>query len=390
MPHVLSQRHAGLLSVAIISRWDGTLIFEEKFTVDNIALQPTTLCNADCSYCYLRQTHTSKRMPPAVAEHLAKQLRSFTHPVKIVWHAGEPLATGIEHFRSLIRPFSGGYEAGMITHAVQTNATLITDDWCDLFIQEDVSIGVSLDGPPDLNEDRIDWAGKPMYDRIIAGITCLKRRGIPFTAIAVVTERALPYGAELFCFFSEIGCESVGFNIEETIGKYNSDAGTWSARVKQFWMDVYDAWSSNPSVSVREFDRCLTNMSRSIITDGNSSATLHDLFPSISYNGDVVLLSPEFIGEECAVYTDFTVGNIQEDPLLDILGRAAQVQYVRDFADGIEQCRKECGYFSVCFGGIASSKYFELGTLNGTSTAHCMNSEIMLTEALLEKLGENA
>src|SRR6185369_16635566 len=97
-----------------------------------VVMQPTTLCNLDCSYCYLPFRSQDKRMPVEVAAAVAESVGSFARAGRfsVVWHGGEPLATGRDHFAALLAPFDGAIE-----HHVQTNATLIDDAWCEFFAE---------------------------------------------------------------------------------------------------------------------------------------------------------------------------------------------------------------------------------------------------------------
>src|SRR3954468_22648719 len=95
-----------------------------------VVMQPTTLCNLDCTYCYLPFRAVNHAMSPAVAESVAGSVNPWAAAndrFSVVWHGGEPLAAGREHLRALMRPFVG------VEHHVQTNATLIDDAWCELF-----------------------------------------------------------------------------------------------------------------------------------------------------------------------------------------------------------------------------------------------------------------
>jgi uncharacterized protein len=114
-------------------------------------------------------------------------------------------------------PFDELRRAGRVRHSLQTNATLVNDAWCDLFRERDVAVGVSIDGPADLNVERVDWAGRPAFDRIVAGIGKLVDRQIRFSLIAVVGE-GIGRAEDLLDFLAGLGPTSIGLNIEELEG----------------------------------------------------------------------------------------------------------------------------------------------------------------------------
>src|SRR3954451_21512872 len=142
-----------------------------------VVMQPTTLCNLDCSYCYLPFRRVDHRMSVEVARAVAEAVEpwSRTNRFSVVWHGGEPLAVGREHLGALMAPFGPAVE-----HHVQSNATLIDDAWCEFFTERGVRVSVSVDGPEPRNHDRVTRGGQPAYDRIMKGVAALHRHEIPF------------------------------------------------------------------------------------------------------------------------------------------------------------------------------------------------------------------
>src|SRR4051794_28670364 len=100
-----------------------------------VVMQPTTLCNLDCAYCYLPFRAEDRRMTAAVAERTAESVNPWAandHRFSVVWHGGEPMAAGRRGLAELMAPFAG------VEHHIQTNATLIDDAWCDFFAGHDI------------------------------------------------------------------------------------------------------------------------------------------------------------------------------------------------------------------------------------------------------------
>ncbi|MFE2722470.1 radical SAM protein [Kitasatospora sp. NPDC059327] len=151
-----------------------------------LVLQPDGYCNVSCGYCYLPEKDRRTPMPLRVAEAVASSAARFATPaapVELVWHAGEPLTVGVRRFAELAEPFESLRRAGALHHYVQTNGTLISDRWCELFVEREVRVGVSIDGPADCNTTRVDRRGRPIFDRIVKGITRLRHHGIGFLRV---------------------------------------------------------------------------------------------------------------------------------------------------------------------------------------------------------------
>jgi uncharacterized protein len=159
-------------------------------------------------------------MSAEVAERLAGSIaeQGGDYPVDVIWHGGEPLTTPVTHMTSLLAAFEPLRRDGHVLHGVQTNATLITEAWCDLLIEYGFQVGVGIDGPNTLNAARVDRAGAATFDKTMAGINMLRRAGIPFTVICVVTPASIGHADDLVSFFQDLGCAGVGFNLEEQEG----------------------------------------------------------------------------------------------------------------------------------------------------------------------------
>ncbi|MER7043403.1 cyclophane-forming radical SAM peptide maturase AmcB [Streptomyces jumonjinensis] len=352
-----------------------------------VVVQPTTWCNLDCAYCYLPFRRLSHQMSPEVAGALAASVATLTesgHPMGVVWHGGEPLAVGPRRFTTLLAPFEALRREGRVHHYVQTNATLISDAWCDLLIAHDVQVGVSIDGPAALNAERVDLRGKPTFERTLRGIERLRERDIPFSTIAVVGDQGIVMPEELLEFLTTLGCHSAGFNIEEAEGVNLGRPSPGPEQAEVFWRHVL-TWTlgHDGGPRFREVERLAEYLR--LMRTGNRPEWERrrlDPIPTVSWNGDVVLLSPELADTVDPVYDDFLAGSLLENPLPEILRGAHRLRYVREFLTGLERCRAECEFFDFCRGAQAANRYFENGSLTSTETNYCRVSRQALVTAL--------
>ncbi|MER7280699.1 cyclophane-forming radical SAM peptide maturase AmcB [Dactylosporangium sp. NPDC000244] len=351
-----------------------------------VVMQPTTLCNLDCTYCYLPFRARNERMSPAVAAAVAASVNPWAaadRRFSVVWHAGEPLAAGRDTLAGLMAPFAG------VEHHVQTNATLIDDAWCEFFAEHDMRVSVSVDGPEARNGQRVNRGGIPAYRAIQHGIEALRRHGVPFSALCVVSEPRPGLAAELYEYFLDLGCEVLGINIEEQEG-VNARANAFADEaVRSFWAELVAAWRRDPRIHVREIEWTLRYAGAVLDhrADGLLPGAL-DPIPTIAADGRVFLLSPELAGFTDPRYGDFSSGSVLTTPLAEILaGAAGSAPWIGEYLNGVEACRRSCPYFGFCGGAHAANRYFEHGRFDGTETNHCRNSKIRLLEGVLDHAG---
>lgn len=250
-----------------------------------VIMQPTTLCQPlDCRYCYLPFRKDKHLMPLEVAQAVAESTNAWDAAdaqFEVVWHGGEPLSAGREHLARLMAPFTAG------RHTVQTNAVLLDDAWCEFLLARDVGVGVSIDGPEYLNTNRVTRAGRPAHRVILRGVQRLKAHGIPYSAIAVVSDPDPSRAAEFYEFFVELGCHSLGINVEEQEGVNTSAHAPDPGQVVEFWAALTSAWEARPVIQLREVSRVL-DFARTVLRHDSPAGAVSapwDPLPTIAYDG---------------------------------------------------------------------------------------------------------
>ncbi|GAA4219427.1 uncharacterized protein FHR32_000389 [Streptosporangium album] len=338
-------------------------------------------------YCYLPFRRLSNEMSPEIAQAVADSAADLTDPggqLDIVWHGGEPLALGQRKFTALLAPFEQLRHAGRIQHSVQTNATLIDDEWCDLLARYQVRVGVSIDGPAALNTRRVDLRGRPAFDRIVRGIRRLRDHGIRFSVIAVVGTEGIEQPESLLDFLADLGPHTIGLNVEEMEGVNDQRCGIAQDQAERFWQRVLN-WrrTHDGGPALRELDRLADYLylARSGQRDEWCRYGL-DPIPTVSVDGDVVLMSPELAGISDDAYGDFLAGNVRSQSISSMLAQAHRLRYVREFMTGLSRCQAECEFFDFCRGAQACNRYFENGSFATTETDYCRLTRQALITAL--------
>jgi uncharacterized protein len=256
-----------------------------------------------------------------------------------------------------------------------------------VFLDREVHIGVSIDGPASSSAGRVLRSGAPAYDRIVKGITTLRRHDIPFAILAVVSEPGPGVAAPLYEFLADLGPTIIGVNLEEQEGVNRRPNLHDPDRVRAFWAELTTAWRRDPRVEVREVEWAL-RFAGAVLADAADELLprRHDPIPTIAYDGGVVLLSPELAGFSSDRYGDFTAGSVRDTPLDEIVAAAAAqpTGWLAEYLAGVEACRAACAYFGFCGGAHAANRYFEHGRFDTTVTRHCHNSRISLLEGVLD------
>lgn len=364
-----------------------------KFSFHNVVLQPTTACNLNCSYCYVPDRDKNFKMSPKIASRVADIIKlsqsTYKRKIVIVWHSGEPLVTGHKHFTNLLEPFEELRMEGLVEHNVQTNATLIDDEWCEILKKYKFQIGVSIDGYGQLNNKRLNWGGKETINASLRGIDLLKKHNISFGVISVVGAHNNLDVKAFYDFFSNLGCRKLNINIEEKEGANLENSTIGYQEAYKFWSELLNAWYDDPRIVVREFDELMSFLNGTLeITEGlinkrNNRPT--NVWPTVSFDGDIVLLSPELMSvPNLQERQRFIIGNIHDNDILSKINNVENLEYYQEYSKGADKCRESCAYYPFCGGGQASNKYYEHGTLNTTETQYCINKKKSLIDAFVD------
>lgn len=383
----------------------GKLLGIEKATalrrfVNLLIIQPTPFCNINCDYCYLPERSLHKQMSMAVLEQTLKKVFAsglVGEELSIVWHAGEPLAVPLLFYKQAFQAIERLAASGeKINHSIQTNGMLINDRWCALIKEHGIRIGVSIDGPDFIHDaHRKTRNGLGTHAQVMKGVAALRKHGIDFHAIAVITEESLDHPDEIFNFFLEQEIQRIGFNIEEIEGINQVSTlaqATTDQRIKGFLHRLHDLQkSSGGKIKIREFDRAYQAIAFSSGEDAEQAYKRNDqVVPfgiiSIDYKGNVSTFSPELLGMKSETYGDFCFGNIVTQDFPEIEQNAKLKRVLADIEAGVRLCSETCEYYSLCGGGAPSNKYYENGSFATAETMFCRYTIKMPLDIVLADL----
>lgn len=364
--------------------------------IELLVIQPTPFCNIDCRYCYLPNRNSKAVVAPQTLSNLFAQVFAsgwLRDCLSVVWHAGEPMVLPIAFYRNAFRMIDALKPAELpVTHSFQTNGTLIDEAWCDFFAEEQVNVGVSIDGPQLLHDrNRLTRSGRGTFDKTIAGIRLLRRREVPFHVISVLSIDGMLAAREMFEFYLEEGIEQVCFNVEESEGGHVSQSfadrgveAAYSRFLSEFWR--LSAAAPGKIKFIREIEHALQQVIRPEGAPFSNQLVEPFAIVSMDWAGNISTFSPELLGLKNAEYGDFLLGNINRDALVDLPQSANFAKMRQDIDAGVAMCRERCEYFSVCGGGEPVNKLFENGTFASTETTYCRLTKMRATDLVLDAL----
>lgn len=171
-------------------------------------------CNLNCEYCFylskerLLQTGTGWCIPDDLLEEFIRQYIQDQEAPEIVfsWQGGEPTLLGLDFFRKVIAFEKKHSPPGKkIENDLQTNGTLLDDEWCDFLHKHGFLVGLSIDGPRDLHDAyRVDKEGVGTFDRVLAAGCLLRKHGVDFNSLTVVNRKNAREPLRVYRFLRDV------------------------------------------------------------------------------------------------------------------------------------------------------------------------------------------
>ena len=345
-----------------------------------VMLKPASAhCNLACKYCYYLEKN---KLYPTAQRHLMsdEMLEQFTreyieaqtmNQVLFTWHGGEPLLRSIDFYRkalSLQQKYAGGRH---IDNVIQTNGTLLTDEWCEFFAQNHWLVGISIDGPqPDHDHYRLTAAGKPSWKKVMQGIKLLKKHGVEWNAMAVVNAYNANHPLEFYRFFKENGCQFLQFTpIVERLTRHEdgrtlasladkdeislSEASVAPEQWGYFLCAIFDEWVRKDvgKIFVEIFDCTLANWMG--VSPGICAYSKECGHAGVmEHNGDVYSC-------DHFVFPEYKLGNIRDHSLIDMLYGEQQQEFSRLKHSSLPRQCKECDMEFACHGECPKNRFMK-------------------------------
>jgi uncharacterized protein len=323
-----------------------------------------SICNLSCDYCYylkkqrLYPDDQSFRMPEDILEEYILQ-HIETCPDQVIpfsWHGGEPTLLGLDYFHRIVelqRKHQTFHRR--IINGIQTNGTLIDEEWCRFLAAERFAVGLSLDGPQELHDThRLTKGGKPTHSQAIRGYELLRKHRIACDILCVVHVHNVNHPIEVYHFFKQIKATQIGFlplvESRADIDRGVSPLSVPSEAFGAFLCAIFDEWMSKDigQVNIQIFEETARAALGQEHTLCIFKKTCGDV-PVIEHNGD-------FFSCDHFVDRQHHLGNIRESRLADLIESPTQRAFGLAKWDALPRYCLECKVLNLCNGGCPKDR----------------------------------
>ena len=337
------------------------------------------VCNLACDYCYYLE---KGKLYPETKNHILSDallekfiqeyLECQTMPeVLFTWHGGETLMRPIGFYKKALelqRKYGRGRQ---IDNCIQTNGTLLTDEWCRFFKDNNFLVGVSIDGPQEFHDEyRRNRQGLPSFHKVMKGIELLKKHGVEYNAMAVINDYNVDYPVEFYRFFKQIDCRYIQFApIVERLSQHADGtklttpeaSGSDAVALAPFSVDpekwgtflctLFDEWvkADVGEYYIQLFDSTLANwvgeqpgVCTLAATCGHAGV--------MEFNGDVYTC-------DHYVFPEYKLGNIRTHTLTEMMYSDKQLRFGNDKHDKLPEECKACEYLFACHGECPKNRF---------------------------------
>lgn len=335
----------------------------------HIMLKPRgAICNLACQYCYFLSKErmypdSSFRMSEDLLEEYTKQyIEAQQVPeVTFAWQGGEPTLMGLDFFERAVKLQQKYKKPGMRVHnALQTNGTILNDDWAQFFHDNNFLIGISIDGPASLHDAyRHDKGGQPTHARVMRGLDYLKKHKAEFNILCTVHAANAPRPLQVYRFFrDELDAHFVQFipiierdnDTGYQEGTEVTDRSVTGAQYGDFLITIFDEWVRRDvgRMYVQIFDVALAAWSSNrpglCVFEPTCGTAM-----AMEHNGDLFTC-------DHFVEPRHKLGNMTETPIIEMVGSEKQRRFGQDKRDTLPRYCRECEVRFVCNGGCPKNR----------------------------------
>lgn len=345
-----------------------------------VMLKPVgAACNLACDYCYYleksnlykQQSHrimTDELLERFIKEYIEAQTMN---EVLFTWHGGEPTLRPLSFYQKAVALQQKYARGRRIDNALQTNGTLLTDEWCRFLKANNWLVGISIDGPAEFHDRyRRDNRGEPSFEKVMNGIRLLQKHGVEWNAMAVVNRYNADHPKAFYDFFKRINCQFIQFApiverimphddgrhlaaLGEAAGEMVLDTSVTPEQWGTFLCGIFDEWKKADigKVFVQIFDSMLANWVG--VMPGTCIFSKECGHAGVmEYNGDVYSC-------DHFVFPQYKLGNIYQHTLLEMLYGEKQRHFSQLKYNRLPRQCKECRWAFACHGECPKNRFLK-------------------------------
>ena len=334
-------------------------------------------CNLACKYCYYLEknnlydkSHRHIMSDEMLEQFTREYIEAQTMPqVLFTWHGGEPLMRSIDFYKKALALQKKHARGRRIDNVIQTNGTMLTDEWCEFFAQNNWLVGISIDGPQEYHDHyRLTTTGNPSWQKVMHGIELLKKHHVEWNAMAVVNAYNADHPLEFYQFFKDNGCQYLQFTpIVERLTKHQdgrtlasfaddkeiplADFSVTPEQWGNFLCAIFDEWVRNDvgKMFVEIFDCTLANWMG--VLPGICAYSKNCGHAGVmEHNGDVYSC-------DHFVFPEYKLGNIRDHTLIEMLYGDKQHAFSRLKHTSLPRQCKECDMEFACHGECPKNRF---------------------------------
>ena len=343
-----------------------------------VMLKPAgALCNLACDYCYyLEKAKLYQESPRHVMsdELLEKFIEEYINSqtmqeVLFTWHGGETMMRPLSFYRKALALQKKYAKGRQISNCLQTNGTLLTDEWCRFFHDNQWLVGISIDGPQEFHDEyRRNRQGRPSFVKVMQGINLLKKHNVEWNAMAVVNDYNADYPLEFYHFFKELDCHYIQFApiveriaphadgrhlaaVDEESKEGLADFSITPRQWGNFLCSIFDEWVRQDvgNYYIQLFDSTLANW----VGEQPGICTLAKTCGHagvMEFNGDVYSC-------DHFVFPQYKLGNIYSNTLAEMMYGERQQKFGQAKYTALPAQCKKCPYLFACNGECPKNRF---------------------------------
>ncbi|MCM3653418.1 anaerobic sulfatase maturase [Metabacillus litoralis] len=342
------------------------------------------LCNLDCHYCFytekeaLFEGRPSYKMSDEVLEKFIRNyIKSQKAPeVPFVWQGGEPTLMGLDYYRKIIL-LQKKYASGKtITNSLQTNGTLLDEEWCKFLAENSFLVGLSLDGPPEIHDFyRVDRGGAPTSHKVLNALRLLQHYNVEYNVLVCVTKESSKRALEIYNFLKKEQVKFIQFipiverlpdtealrlglrhavppsltdyDVQKSVSKWSVEPESYG----DFLIDIFDEWVRNDvgKVHVMNFEWALTSWL--------GLPSLVCIFAEKCGSAGIIEHTGDIYSCDHYMYPEYRLGNIKDDSLIEMMSSPKQQEFGANKKDALPKICQTCEVKFACHGECPKHRF---------------------------------